>query len=249
MARIRSLKPDTCTDERFADCSTNARLLFLQLQLFCDDGGVHPAKPRTLKAECFPYDDFGADLIAKWIGELIKVGLLSEFRATDGTSYWHVVDWSTLQKIEKPSYKYPKPSDPDSTPVRPVKADNSSTTRRAIDDGSPAEGNGGEGKGGEGESSTGRRRARKTSMPDDFGISERVRAWAADKGYDQLERHLAHFRGKAVARGYSYVDWDEALMAAVRDDWAKTRSEPPGRDQLASVLHADDNLADAGALR
>lgn len=41
MARIRSLKPELCTDERLADCSPTARLLFILMQPFCDDFGVH----------------------------------------------------------------------------------------------------------------------------------------------------------------------------------------------------------------
>ncbi len=62
---------------------------------------------------------------------------------------------------------------------------------------------------------------RKTKLPDGFGISERVRRWAAEKGHLYLDRHLEHFIGSAKARGYTYVDWDEALMNAIRANWAK----------------------------
>lgn len=64
-------------------------------------------------------------------------------------------------------------------------------------------------------------KSRKTSLPDDFGISDRVKQWAAVKGYTRLEERLEHFVGKAKAAGYTYVDWDEAFMGAIRDDWAK----------------------------
>lgn len=61
----------------------------------------------------------------------------------------------------------------------------------------------------------------KTSLPADFSISERVRTWAVEKGYQHLEAHLENFIGKCRAKGYTYVDWDEGLMGAIRDDWAK----------------------------
>jgi hypothetical protein len=64
-------------------------------------------------------------------------------------------------------------------------------------------------------------RPRKTVLPDDFGISERVKAWAAEHGHRSLERHLAHFTSYARRNGKTYADWDEALMTAIRDDWAK----------------------------
>jgi hypothetical protein len=67
------------------------------------------------------------------------------------------------------------------------------------------------------------RRSAKISIPVDFNISERVRAWAVAKGYGDLDRHLEAFRSKAIAKAYAYADWDEAFMGAVRDDWAKVR--------------------------
>lgn len=109
MARIRSIKPEFCLSEQVNNCSHSARLLFITMWCFCDDGGNHPAKPMQLKAECFPADDIGREEIGNLIGELISEGLLVEFEA-DGNLYWHVTGWSH-QKIDKPSLKYPKYSD------------------------------------------------------------------------------------------------------------------------------------------
>lgn len=67
--------------------------------------------------------------------------------------------------------------------------------------------------------------ARLTRMPPGFGLSERVRAWAAEQGHDRLEQRLAHFTGYARRRAARYADWDEALMCAIREDWA--RLDPP----------------------
>lgn len=65
--------------------------------------------------------------------------------------------------------------------------------------------------------------SRKTPLPKDFTISDRVREWATEKGYTQLEAHLENFIGQAKAKDYRYVDWDAAFMNAIRKDWAGLR--------------------------
>lgn len=64
---------------------------------------------------------------------------------------------------------------------------------------------------------------RETTLPPDFGISERVTKWAAAKSYTQLERHLDNFKMVALAKGYKYKDWDSAFMRAITDNWAKVQ--------------------------
>lgn len=64
-------------------------------------------------------------------------------------------------------------------------------------------------------------RKRATPIPADFEISERVRNWAFEKGHQNLDAHLEHFIGLAKAKGYTYMNWDEALMNAIRANWAK----------------------------
>lgn len=102
--------------------------------IFCDDQGIHPAKPKTLKAEIFPMDDITADQVAGWVAELIHNGLLREYTVNSET-YWIVTGWNKHQKIDKPSAKYPPPFD-----------ESSPNTPRALDDSSPPESNGVEGK-------------------------------------------------------------------------------------------------------
>jgi hypothetical protein len=68
-----------------------------------------------------------------------------------------------------------------------------------------------------------KRRSAKTLYPPDFDVSPKVAAWAASRGYGQLERHLEAFAAKAKANGYCYLDWDSAFMNAIREDWAKVR--------------------------
>lgn len=64
-------------------------------------------------------------------------------------------------------------------------------------------------------------KSRKTSIPENFSISDRVSAWATAKGHNRLEERLEHFVSRCKMAGYQYVDWDEAFMTAIRDDWAK----------------------------
>lgn len=64
----------------------------------------------------------------------------------------------------------------------------------------------------------------RTALPPDFGISPAVTAWAAGKGYGDIDAHLESFRAKCAANGYGYSDWDAAFRNAIADDWAGLRS-------------------------
>jgi hypothetical protein len=117
VARIRSIKPQFWTSEQIADCLPITRLMFIGLWNFCDDGGNHPASPKTLKGEVFPTDNISAETIAELIGELFRNGLLIEYEV-DGKRYWHVTGWHH-QKIDQPTFKHPCPDG--SIPKGPAK--------------------------------------------------------------------------------------------------------------------------------
>ena len=70
------------------------------------------------------------------------------------------------------------------------------------------------------------KRQLKTTIPNDFGISERVRVWAEKNVHHSLDIHLENFIGVCRAKGYRYVDWDEAFMNAIRNNWANVQSAP-----------------------
>ena len=61
---------------------------------------------------------------------------------------------------------------------------------------------------------------RKTSIPDDFGISDGVRLWAEKNGHRRLNAHLDNFVDAAKSKDYRYVDWDSAFKTAIRKNWA-----------------------------
>jgi hypothetical protein len=233
MARIRCIKPEFWVSEQVAECSIGARLTFIGLWNFCDDGGVHPAKPKTLKAELFPMDTVSPSDLAKWVDELIGAGLVTKFDS-DGVSYWHVTGWSRHQKIDRPSAKHPLPPANDSAntrraievvPANDARTldDDSANARRAPPPGRDRSGE--EGSGEESASPKSRRRTRAlvTTLAQDFGISDRVKAWAHEHGFSRLEEHLEHFKLQAAAKGYSYADWDAGFMKSIREDWASLR--------------------------
>lgn len=64
-----------------------------------------------------------------------------------------------------------------------------------------------------------------TPLPVDFKISERVKSWALQKGLVDLEPDLEFFIGRMRASGKTYVDWDEAFMNCIREDWSKLRGK------------------------
>jgi hypothetical protein len=105
VARIRSIKPEFWSSEQVMSCSFHSRLFFIGLWTFCDDGGVHPLKPITLKALIFPGDSIDSDSIRRMLDELSDIGLIDLYQV-DGKEYLQVSGWSH-QRIDKPTIKFP----------------------------------------------------------------------------------------------------------------------------------------------
>ena len=80
------------------------------------------------------------------------------------------------------------------------------------------------------EEKKGAKKSRATILPADFSISDRVRTWAASKGHESLDRYLEFFTGRMKANGKTYVDWDEAFMNCIREDWPELRKRGNGQD-------------------
>lgn len=168
MARIRSHKPEFWTNEQVMASSRDARLALFGMKNFCDDWGIHPASYKTLKAEVFPGDeDLSSADVKCLVDELIANGLL-EMYEVEGSFYWLVMDWHD-QRIDQPTYKYPRPDGTVPEGVARRRADRqqankmkvvrqpfgeqSANSRRVVGERSPQEGNGrersGHGKGDE----------------------------------------------------------------------------------------------------
>lgn len=220
MARIRSIKPEFCTSEQIADCSPLARLLFICMWMFCDDGGVHLDSTKRLKMECFPGDAMTDEQVGDLVEELIRAGLLRRFSAENG-HFLYVTGWDRHQKIERPTpRKYPSPPDDVGEP--------SPSPHRAITEPSPLEGKGMESKGKD-IAPTNVGAARATRVPD---ISE-ILTWI-EEGCAARQRHgLPELDLRLEAeRFWNY--WQAKPGAAGRKlSWSGTwinwalRSEPP----------------------
>lgn len=79
-----------------------------------------------------------------------------------------------------------------------------------------------------------------TTLPVDFKVSDQVKAWANEKGFDRLDEHLENFVGYAIANAKKYTDWDQALMNAIRGNWAKLRPVQQPSYQTAAQQTANE---------
>ena len=70
-----------------------------------------------------------------------------------------------------------------------------------------------------------KKQSRKTSLPNNFSVSERVKKWANDKGHTNLDGHLENFILSCKAKDYKYKDWDSAFMNAIHHNWAKINTD------------------------
>lgn len=72
-----------------------------------------------------------------------------------------------------------------------------------------------------------------SSLPENFDVSDAVRQWAKTNGFSdkRVADNFANFVLTAQAKGYTYADWDRALMKAIRDNWTKTTDVHPVQQQ------------------
>jgi hypothetical protein len=196
MARIRSIKPEFWTDEKLTECSLSARLLFIGTWNFADDKGNLQASAKRLKMQIFPADNIDCQPL---LDELIAHGLLTEYSVND-EKFLHIKNFAKHQVINRPS----KTSIPE-----PECLEYSVSTHGELTDGKERKG-----------------KERNIYIPADFSISERVLKWASEKGHSNLQQHFDNFVSVAKAKGYKYVDWDEAFMNAIRNNWANFQSAP-----------------------
>lgn len=69
MARSRNIKPGFFDNETLAECSFQARLLFVALWQLADCDGLVEDRPRRIKSHAFPYDDVDCDDCAQQLAD------------------------------------------------------------------------------------------------------------------------------------------------------------------------------------
>lgn len=253
----RILREDILTNPRVASLGWAEEVFYRRLMSVVDDFGRYYADHGLLRAACYPrqLSKVSDSDIGKWLACLQKAALVRVYPAQDGEWYLEFVDFD--QKARAKHSKFPDPPADAGTrehlhanDFKCSQAQADAPLGEGVFEGGDEDGDGGVG---EGESRARaqpppekpRKRTRKPStspLPDGFGISDRVRRWAAEKGYSDLDLHFEHFVGKAKARGYTYADWDEAFMGAIRNNWAGIGQLPRGRQ--ASVTEHNERAFD-----
>lgn len=188
-----------------------AEVFYRRLMSKVDDHGLYDARLEVLKSHLYPVN--GARVretdISRWMAACQKAGLIVLYSVA-GKPYLQMLDtkWPARSEPKFPLQTVENNCSQPETDVPVVVVVD--VVEDVVVGGTPRK----------------RGKQPKVSMPEGFGISDRVRKWAAEKGYSRLDERLEHFIGKARANGYTYADWDEALMGAVRDDWAKLADKP-----------------------
>lgn len=239
MARARNIKPSFFTNDELGDVNPLARLLFIGMWTIADFKGCFEYKPKRLKVQLLPYDDCD---IEELVTDLEKSGFISKY-TVQGRQYIKALNFtkhqnphkneresgseipdidqadqeltkntlniSDLQNIEN-NLEQNGTDRADSLNLIP---DSLNLIPEVISDvvEKPA-------------SPKRKPKTQKTTVPENFEISEQVRIWATSKNFGDLEQHLEYFVSKAAANGYKYADWDAAFKTAIRDDWAKLRT-------------------------
>jgi len=116
--RIRQIRPEFWTDDRIAELSITARLLFIGLWHCSDKNGNCEWRPKALKARIFPFDDIDINPL---LAELLTHGDVRQY-CIDGREYGQIVRWTHFQYLSKTEYQadavYPEPpQDPGSQNV------------------------------------------------------------------------------------------------------------------------------------
>lgn len=97
--RIRSIKPEFCTDEKIGALSREARLHFVMLWMAADRHGTIEYKPRQLAAMLYPFDeDMENSRFEALTSEVLQQSLCSRFTA-NGRDYLHITNFEKHQAL------------------------------------------------------------------------------------------------------------------------------------------------------
>ncbi len=196
------------SSDRINSVGPAARDLWVRLLVTCDDYGRYPANPQLVASACYPLEP-SASTCEKLLAELVAARLVTVYEA-DGKPYFEVEQW-----YERPRSRSKFPPNPrGSNDGAPLTTDGNCAQLRAPTNTTTTT-----------TTNTEPRKqaqmARKCPLPPDFKMSDNVKKWARQKGYDSLPERFEDFVSRVRAHGYQYADWDAAFMKAIREDWAK----------------------------
>ncbi len=102
MPRQRMIKPDFFDSGSLAECSRDARLLFIGLWVMGDDTGCQKWAPKKIARQVFPYDSVGHIELLAWMAELEEAGCIRYYEA-DGEECVCVPNFPVYQTVKNPS--------------------------------------------------------------------------------------------------------------------------------------------------
>ena len=220
MARIRTVKPEFFRHEGLQDLEIKnpgkyPMFVFEGLWLVSDKDGRFEWRPRQIKLDILPFLSFDMEetlLILKTEGYIQQYTI-------NGKDYGFIPSFKTHQRIDGKEKEAPEryPSPLEQIGTRPEHTQNIPDTQERTQEREKER----EREKEKEKERKGSQKKQKTSFPENFKISERVKKWAIEKGWADLDEHLESFRLKCRSKDYQYVDWDEAFMNAIRDNWAK----------------------------
>ncbi len=111
MARIRTIKPSFWSDPDVAHLSRDARLLLVGLVSFADDQGWFLAAVNAISGYVFPHDNLPAATVRRWRDAVQKSGVVDIY-SVDGCEYGVFPNWSTHQRISRPTDSIHPPPPP-----------------------------------------------------------------------------------------------------------------------------------------
>lgn len=192
-----------------------AECFYRRLMSVVDDFGRFYGNASLIRAACYPLkiDKVSNADIEKWLADCAGAALVSTYEI-DGKRYLQLQDFR--QQVRAHESKFPAPDGRmQSKCVAGAQQMKSNAHLDGVVVGDVSEGGDG------GDKARKRAKSRHSPLPENFSISERVQQWADEKGHKQLPERLEQFISYAKRNGKTYVDWDEALMGAIREDWAK----------------------------
>jgi hypothetical protein len=244
VARIRTIKPELWSSEKFGECSARARLVFVASLNFADDEGNLDRSAKQLRAQTMPYDN--GDDAEGLVTELLKAGLFIEYEV-QGKFYLHIKNFQLHQKIDKPSKsRLPAYNNSPSTP-RGLPENSLSSRQKKLAEGigsgvredqnkikintQRGSKRGEDARGGETETDTERiprpRPRQGTRLPDDFALTEPRRMYAFEHQVDAdstFEAFCAYWRAKPF--NATKLDWDLTWKS-----WVMRESKDAARAQ------------------
>ena len=218
MPKIRGIKPETWTDDKFVSLEDPfARLLFIGMWNFACDNGHLDDNPRQIKLRVLPADDVDAH-------ELID-SLVSEALVERRDGFLKITNLTQHQSPDLRFLIFCDHCDRDEhvTFARSDKRERTKSARSAPSERTTGARRNGDGDG-DGER-TRSRAARATRIDPDFTITDEMRSWAEGKGWGRMdldgitEGFVDYWLGKA-GKDATKVDW----LATWRN-WIKRDAE------------------------